>query len=387
MFHSVHSDTDQPVFSVPIENHNNLQYFGQIGLGSTGKHFRVIFDTGSERLWVPSVACTSSVCKIHHRFDPDLSESFVPGSGSAVNLSYGTGHVRVGMHHDKLDLVGAPLAEEKPGLAPTTYASSPTGSIGHYPVGLATSMSKNPFTNLKPIDGLFGMGPQTKFAKTFDKFSFYLSNDTAKSGKLMLGGVDSDLADMDHVHWHTLADGLKSWSLDLVGIKVGGKLVEGICSEQNPCSALVDTGSSNITGPPGDVEKVISKLTPVCGPGGPDSPPVSLLIRNDDGSVHEYPLLPKEYSVDFQDTNECNLGISALNMGPRKWVLGDTFLRRYVSIFDQNRVGFAKSHHENEAVGVVTRNTGYGLIVFHAESVQRQARYTEFLFAPVLAVN
>merc|ERR1719215_918251 len=46
-------------------------YFAKIALGTPSQEFTVLIDTGSNRLWVPSVNCDSTPCLNHHRFDPD----------------------------------------------------------------------------------------------------------------------------------------------------------------------------------------------------------------------------------------------------------------------------------------------------------------------------
>ena len=48
------SDSEGQVKSVPLENLANAQYSGEMKLG--GETFRVIFDTGSSNIWVPSTA-------------------------------------------------------------------------------------------------------------------------------------------------------------------------------------------------------------------------------------------------------------------------------------------------------------------------------------------
>lgn len=333
--------------SVPIKNNNNLQYFSEIeigqnrGLGPSQK-FNVIVDTGSDRLWVPSHDCTSAVCKAHHRFSETESHSFQPLT-DRINLSYGTGSVHAKLGKDLVKFANN---------VPISNA---------YPIALSVQQSAKPFTSLDRIDGIFGIGKSAPFSDSKPVFSVYLSNDTAKNGSLTFGGLDArHIDERAETHVHSVIDP-KTWSIDLVDIKVGDQRL-GVCPG-GPCKALIDTGSSLVTGPPRDVEKLLySGVHATCdGYGQSPSPVVRLIFKDKAGQEVEYPLTSKEYSIDFKDAQkECKVGFGPLDMGKQKWVIGDTFLRRYVSTFDKqnHQISFVKSKHDDEDIGVLTRGVG-----------------------------
>jgi hypothetical protein len=369
--HAHHTDSSFAAesFSVPIYNNNNLQYYGQVDIGTNlkGKSqdpFNVILDTGSSKLWVPSSSCTSSVCRAHHQFDPDSSSTYRASSQGDSSMTYGTGVVRVTNGTDVVSMGGNGI-----GTDPSAH-----------PLGLALSESAKPFGKLKTIDGIFGMAPTTPVAQKL--FSVYLSNDTAKPGALSVGSIDTAHSSPGTPTWHRV-HGDQSWNIDLVDIKVGDTRL-GVCPSDKPCVGLVDSGSSLVTGPSKDVARLLSKIHPTCGTDS-NAEPVSLILKDESGNEVEYPLDPKEYSIDFRDTKECNIGFGALDLGKKKWVIGDTFLRRYLSIFDKanHRVGFIKSKHDDESIGVVTRGLVdmRELVVLAESSRERIQRIgSDFLF-------
>lgn len=68
-----------------------IQWTVNIKVGSTGKNFTVLLDTGSGTLWIPGINCSSGFCSSKSLYDPMQSTTAVLSTNESLHLVYGSG--------------------------------------------------------------------------------------------------------------------------------------------------------------------------------------------------------------------------------------------------------------------------------------------------------
>jgi saccharopepsin len=322
---------------VPVSNFLNAQYFSEITVGTPPQEFKVVLDTGSSNLWVPSSECGSIACYLHSKYDHESSTSYKK-NGSEFAIQYGSGSLSGYVSQDTVTIGDLTIKNQL--FAEAT--SEP---------GLAFAFGR--------FDGILGLGYDTisvnkippPFYNMIDQglidsavFAFYLSD--TKDGddsEATFGGIDKAhyTGDITYIPLRRKA----YWEVDLDAITLGDST-----AEMESTGVILDTGTSLIALPSTMAELLNKEIGAKKGFNGQytvecttrDSlPDLTFTLTG-----HNFTISPYDYILEVQGS--CISAFMGMDIpapaGPLA-ILGDAFLRKWYSIYDleKNAVGIAKS--------------------------------------------
>ncbi|NWW71856.1 RENI protein, partial [Climacteris rufus] len=351
-----------------LTNYLDTQYFGEISIGTPPQTFKVVFDTGSANLWVPSYKCSPlySACVSHSRYDSSKSRTYI-ANGTGFAIRYGTGSVKGVLSQDIVVVSDIPIVQ--------VFAE-------------ATVLPAFPFIFAR-FDGVLGMGYPSQaidgITPVFDRilaqhilredvFSVYYSRNASlqPGGEIILGGSDPAYYTGDFHYLNVSRSGF--WQISMKGVSVGAEML--FC--RDGCSVAVDTGASYITGPAGPVSVLMRAVGAAeVAEGEVSDPQVPLRVPAGCLAPAQRRLLLPQYVVDCEQVPQlpnisfhlggkvyalsgpayvlrqsqygqdvCVVAFSGLDIPPPAgplWILGASFIGHYYTKFDRrhNRIGFA----------------------------------------------
>ncbi|XP_041083519.1 pepsin A-like [Polyodon spathula] len=316
----------------PLTNDMDLSYYGVISIGTPPQSFKVIFDTGSANLWVPSVYCNSYACNNHNKFNPSQSSTY-RSTSQTVSIQYGTGAMTGILGYDTVTVGSIVDNNQIFGLSETE-----PGSFLYYVVfdgilGLAyPSISSSGATPV--FDNMMNQGLVSQ-----DLFSFYLSRDGQTGSVVTFGGIDPSYY-TGQIYWVPVTS-QTYWEITMDKVTVNGQTVA--CS--GGCRGIIDTGTSLVVGPTNDINNIKAWVGATTNQNGQSTvncnsigslPVVTFTINGID-----FPLPSSAYVS--QRSSGCSTGFSGSN--DQLWILGDVFIREYYAIFDRsnNMIGLAQA--------------------------------------------
>lgn len=353
-----------------VENHKDVQFAIEVKLG--GQRMYVMLDTGSYRLTVTSKRCPESECP-HRAFNPAASKTYKQHT-KKTESSFGTGHVWEQEAVDELQF-GAygPRHQEFWEI-------------------LKLDQSMHDLWNQTQFDGILGLswrktvpdaGNETTVLEHFqvDAFTVCLGRSSGWSAvqssgrtvQVLMNGVAGGTP--SRIYWgrdgaqnlghfarmEVLGD--QHWAVNLSNISVLHKMqgLQKLACWDEPCAAVIDTGSSVLSAPKHHVSRLRRALGVKYGCSNwANLPDLHFHLGGKGTEAGVDVVLParsyakhvqlKAVTASSHDENksvqepliteicEPRLGDSTfLNADIAVWILGVPFLQEYVCEFDRSR--------------------------------------------------
>jgi len=371
-----------PVIKKGVTVSKKTTYSGMISIGQPAQDFRVVFDTGSAHIVVPSTTCESETCREHRQYEASRSRTAqlinadnteVPQDElcDQVTIGYGTGSILGEMVRERV----CPGAEE---------------TCTEVSVVMAVEMSDKPFRAFK-FYGLFGlaldslaMHPKFSFfhelaaSKTDVKpqFGFFLTEGSnGDESEIALGGHNTERM-LTPLQWAPVAEAkLGHWRVNIKEVRVGGRPLD-ICKD-GTCRGVVDTGTSHLGVPGTHAREMLGHLSVPSKASTNDSadcreataPDLEIVLEGEitltlspENYMRPLPIskdrsgpLALDVAGPAAATSQqmCLPRIMPVNLpkplGPNLFILGEPVLHQYYTVFDwsEKKIGFGISATES----------------------------------------
>jgi len=344
-----------------LTNNESLRYTSTLLVGSNNQKLNVQFDTGSYFFVMPDKSLSN---QFYNTFNCDKSSTCEEFSHMKINITYGNSKLHGHFIQDKFTL-GGDFSMTPDAAILATHWKTPGKSSIDAVFGLGYQRNPEKFIRSKGLEPTgctsFNFAQSLKNKGLIDKsqFAFFLESNASNdvTAEFMIGGYDPKYTKGEMVFLDVVSD--NEWAVRLNSITIGNQK-SSITSGNG--RALIDSGTGVLTFPKVIYEAVISYIQE-----NSECKQIKdlLCVNNKTGlpmyvDPFSFPVIEIEldgmtayfrgeaYTRIFNGNTMVE--IMNLNMNHDVVILGDTFFRQYLTLFDhdQGRIGIAPSINYHE---------------------------------------
>ncbi|CAF4082471.1 unnamed protein product [Rotaria sp. Silwood2] len=231
-------NTTSQVIAENLTNYKNIYWIGDVCIGTPPQCFKMLFDTGSSDLWVPSTNCYAKDCAYFAgKFDASKSSTFKHLPNREIfSISYmdGTG-VSGFMGVDSVSINGFTVHHQQFAQINFTEMSNNLTTDGIFGLGFYS------FSNGHMTPVVFNLWHQRLIDQPIVSFWLDPNPEHSRGGEIFFGGVDSQLFEDEIIYANVIQQQQQSWKIQLNDIKAGDL---SLCNDG--CTALIDSGTTSI---------------------------------------------------------------------------------------------------------------------------------------------
>ncbi|KAG9316596.1 acid protease [Chiua virens] len=295
---------------------DDYEYYGPLAFGSQGQALQIDFDTGSADLWV-TAGCTA--CGSLLQFQTTGSNTY-RNTAEPFSVTYGLGFVNGTLARDTVAMGHLVVPNQTFGVVDEVslnFDESPSDGLAGLAFStIARSQQPTFFENVMPqLDAPL--------------FSVFMTRAQVHGSEILFGGIDVSKVIEEAVTWVQVIS-KTWWTVSMSGLWVNNTLVH-----TDFLLAIIDTGTSYTYVPSTVASNVYAQI------------PGSALAPEYGAGYYKYkcdPPVTGRYEAD--PTGRTCIGAIVGSDQFEFAILGVSFLKTYVTIFDYShdgRVGFVKS--------------------------------------------
>ncbi|KAK9496681.1 hypothetical protein O3M35_013046 [Rhynocoris fuscipes] len=321
-------------------NDENNNYYGTVSFGTPPQQFKVMFDTGSAILWVPSSKCYFSLACWNHNTYKSGDSSTYEEDGEDMGITYEKGEISGFVSRDTFRIGEIEVKNQTFGEA-TCLSRVPFWRAKYDGVLGLSFRAISISGSLPPVDNMIAQGLLNQ-----PIFSIYLNRDrnSKDGGEIMFGDINEDL-----VYKETLSpiniNNIAFWRFNMEGITINNQTVKSICYQG--CPAMADTGTSVIVGPADEVLEIFKLIGADVDDGVglmdckkiPSLPPITFVVDE-----KSYTLEAEDYVLQAVHHGKTVCAAGFFPQSEYLWILGDVFLGKFYTVYNvSNRtIAFGK---------------------------------------------